>query len=185
MSSTILVTGATGTIGRILVEQLTEAKAPFRVFVRKGEDAEHFRRRGVDAFVGDFADPESVRPAVEWADKVFLLSAAHPRQGEWQGNVVEEARRAGVAHVVKLSASCAGPDCPAPIKRWHHVTEDHLVRSGLTYTFLRPNGFMQNSTKWARTIRTKGEFYMPVGEARISQVDARDIAAVAAAVLTS
>jgi uncharacterized protein YbjT (DUF2867 family) len=185
MSSTILITGATGTIGRLLVGQLEEAGVPFRVFVRRQEDAEHFRLRGVRAFVGDFAEPSTLRPALEGVDKLFLLSAATPRSPELQGNAVEEARRAGVSHLVKLSASCAGADCPAPIKRWHHATEAHIVRSGLTYTFLRPNGFMQNTLKWARTIRTKGEFYMPVGGARSSQIDARDIAAVAAAVLTS
>lgn len=185
MNGTILITGATGTIGSLLVERLAGAGVPFNVFVRRRDEAERFERCGIRAFVGDFTAPHTLGPALKGVDKLFLLSAAHPRQGEWQGNVVEAAVRSGVKHLVKVSASCAGADCPAPIKRWHHVTEAHIRRTGVPYTFLRPNGFMQNTTKWARTIRTKGEFYMPVGDARASQVDARDIAAVAAAVLTS
>jgi uncharacterized protein YbjT (DUF2867 family) len=184
MNKKILVTGATGTIGSFLVERLTALSVRIQVLVRSRQQAETFAARGIDSFIGDFAHKETLAPALVGVEKLFLLSAANPRQVEWQGNMIEAARLAGVQHIVKLSASCAGPALRLPIKRWHYETEEQLKNSGVPYTFLRPNCFMQNSLHWARTIREKGLFYMPVGDARVSQVDARDIAAVAAAVLT-
>lgn len=184
MNKKILVTGVTGTIGSFLVEQLAAQGAQMQVLVRSREQAEAFAARGIDAFIGDFAQKETLAPALEGVEKLFLLSAANPRQVEWQGNMIEAARSAGVEHIIKLSASCAGPFPHLPIKRWHYETEEQLKQSGVPYTFLRPNCFMQNSLHWARTIIEKGAFYLPVGDAKVSQVDARDIAAVSAAVLT-
>jgi uncharacterized protein YbjT (DUF2867 family) len=184
MNKKILITGATGTIGNFLIERLSALGAQMQVLVRSRQQAEAFAARGIDSFIGDFAQPETLAPALAGVEKLFLLSAANPRQVEWQGNMIEAARGAGVPHIVKLSASCAGPFPHLPIKRWHYETEEQLKDSGVPYTFLRPNCFMQNSLHWARTIREKGVFYLPVGDAKVSQVDARDIAAAAAAVLT-
>jgi uncharacterized protein YbjT (DUF2867 family) len=184
MNKKILVTGATGTVGSFLIERLTALGARMQVLARSRQQAENFAARHIDAFIGDFAHKPTLVPALAGVEKLFLLSAANPRQVEWQGNMIEAARRAGVRHIVKLSASRASPDLRLPIKRWHYETEQQLKNSGVPYTFLRPNCFMQNSLHWARTIREKGLFYLPVGDARVSQVDARDIAAVAAAVLT-
>ena len=184
LNKKILVTGVTGTIGSYLVEKLTALGAQMEVFVRSPQQAEAFAARGINSFIGDFAHKETLAPALEGVEKLFLLSAANPQQVEWQGNMIEAARRAGVQHIVKLSASCAGPFPHLPIKRWHYETEEQLKECGVPYTFLRPNCFMQNSLHWARTIREKGVFYLPVGDAKVSQVDARDIAAASAAVLT-
>jgi uncharacterized protein YbjT (DUF2867 family) len=185
MSERILITGATGTNGNFLVESLAAQEAELQVMTRSRESAEEFAARGIKTFIGDFDLPETLPPALEGVDKVFLLSAADPRQVEMQGNMIEAAQAAGVRHLVKLSASCAGPDLPTPIKRWHYETEQQIINSGIPYTFLRPNCFMQNTLKWARTIKNEGLFYMPIEDAVVSQNDARDIAAVAAAVLTS
>ena len=185
MSERILITGATGTNGNFLVESLAAQEAELQVMTRSRESAEEFVARGIKTFIGDFDLPETLPPALEGVDKVFLLSAADPRQVEMQGNMIQAAQAAGVRHLVKLSASCAGPDLPTPIKRWHFETEQQIINSGIPYTFLRPNCFMQNTLKWARTIKNEGLFYMPIEDAVVSQNDARDIAAVAAAVLTS
>ena len=185
MTPKILLTGATGTIGGFLVERLVAAGGSgVRVLLRDEGKAPALRGLGLKTYVGDFHKAETLPPALAGVDRLFLLSAADPRQVEMQGCVVEAARRAGVRHIVKLSASCAGPDLPTPIKRWHYATEQQIVRSGIPYTFLRPNCFMQNMLKWSRSIREQGYFRMPIGDALVSQVDARDIAAVAAAVLT-
>lgn len=184
MSERILVTGATGAIGSILVERLAAQGEELQVLVRSSEKAGALEGRGIKTFIGDFELPETLPPALEGVDKLFLLSAANPRQVQLQGNMIEAAQAAGVRHLVKLSASCAGPDLPTPIKRWHYETEQQIIRSGIPYTFLRPNCFMQNTLKWARTIREKGLFYMPIEDAVVSQVDVRDISAVAAAVLS-
>jgi uncharacterized protein YbjT (DUF2867 family) len=183
----ILVTGATGKIGSFLVDKLAALGARMRVLVRSREQAESFAARRIETVLGDFSQKETLPPALEGVEKLFLLSAASPRQVEWQGNMVKAAQRAGVQHIVKLSAGSARPDMPhlpLPIKRWHYETEQEIRHSGVQYTFLRPNCFMQNSLNWQRTIREQGLFYMPVGDAKVSQIDARDIAAVGAAVLT-
>lgn len=184
MSEKILVTGATGTIGSFLVDQLVAQKQELRVLTRSSESAREFSSRGVRAFLGDFDEPETLLPALAGVEKLFLLSGASQRQVELQGNMIDAACKAGVQRLIKLSASCASPNMPTPIKRWHYETEQQIIRSGIPYTFLRPNCFMQNTLKWASTIRDKGIFYMPIEDAVVSQVDARDIAAVAAAVLS-
>ncbi|HZN09557.1 MAG TPA: SDR family oxidoreductase [Pyrinomonadaceae bacterium] len=185
MFERILITGATGSIGGFLVEQLIAQEKDIQLLTRSHDKAREFRARGIRTFVGDFDAPATLYPALAGADKLFLLSGADPRQVEQQGNMIKAAQGMGVRHIVKLSASCAGPDLPTPIKRWHYETEQQIIRSGISYTFLRPNCFMQNTLKWVRTIRDKGVFYMPIEDARVSQVDVRDIAAVAAVVLTS
>ncbi|HEX6043752.1 MAG TPA: SDR family oxidoreductase [Pyrinomonadaceae bacterium] len=185
MNDRILITGATGQIGSFLVEQLLAQDKEPQLLTRSHFKARDFRERGIRTFVGDFDAPETLYPPLGGVDKLFLLSEADPRQVELQGNMIEAARQMGVRHIVKLSASCAGPDLPTPIKRWHYATEQHIISTGIPYTFLRPNCFMQNTLKWARTIREKDLFYMPIEDAVVSQVDVRDIAAVAAVVLTS
>lgn len=184
MTERIMLTGATGTIGSFLVERLAAQGRDIQVLTRSPEKARTFALRGIRTFVGDLASPETLTPALNGIKKLFLLSGADPRQVELQGNLIKAAQAAGVSHLVKLSASCAGPDLPTPIKRWHYETEQEIIRSGIPHTFLRPNCFMQNTLKWVRTIRDKRLFYMPIEDAVVSQVDARDIAAVAAAVLT-
>src|SRR5438067_1583502 len=133
MTHKILLTGATGTIGGFLVECLAGRSGEVRVLARGEEKARPLRNRGFEAFVGDFDKPETLPPALEGVEKLFLLSAADPRQVEMQGRVVEAARRAGVRHLVKLSASRAAPNLPTPIKRWHYETEQRIERSGIPH----------------------------------------------------
>lgn len=185
MSERILITGATGAIGSFLTDLLIAEDKKVQLMTRSPERARAFKARGIRTFVGDFAAPETLLPALAGVEKLFLLSGADPQQVQLQGNMIEAARKSDIRHLVKLSASCAGPDLPTPIKRWHYETEQQIIRSGLPYTFLRPNCFMQNTVKWARTIRDKGIFYMPIEDAVVSQIDVRDIAAVAAVVLSS
>lgn len=185
MNERVLITGATGAIGSFLVELLIAEDKELHLLTRSHEKARDLRARGIKTFVGDFDAPATLYPPLAGVEKLFLLSEANPRQVEWQNNMIKAAADMGVRHLVKLSASCAGPDLPTPIKRWHYETEQQIIHSGIPYTFLRPNCFMQNTLKWVRTIRDKGLFYMPIEDAVVSQVDVRDIAAVAAVVLSS
>ena len=93
------------------------------------------------------------------------------------------AKRAGVRRIVKMSAIKAAPDAPTTIRRWHGAIEQRINRSGIAYTHLWPNAFMQNFRRFAPLIRERGEFYAPVGDARISLVEIEDVAAVTAAAL--
>jgi uncharacterized protein YbjT (DUF2867 family) len=185
MAQTILVTGATGNVGRFLVEKLAAANIQARALVRSREKAQNIEKLGLEAIIGDLDKPETLRPALEGIEKVFLLSAPDARQAELQGNLVREARRAGASHIVKLSAIGVGGELDAlALGRLHRETEEEIERSGIGYTHLRPNGFMQNTFMFAATIKSQGAFYAPLGDAKVSYVDARDVASVAFSTLT-
>lgn len=182
----ILVSGATGNNGMELVRQLREMGAPVRALVRKNDDkAETLRQQGAEIAIGDLGDPASLDKALAGVDQVFVLSSFDPRQVEWQGNLVEAARRAGVARLVKLSVLGADPNHPvARMLRWHGETEKQIEASGLSWTHLRPNSYFQNAFWFAGVSATGGSIYAPMGDLELSAVDTRDIASVAARVLT-
>ena len=181
----ILVTGATGTVGSTLVEKLAAAKVPARALVRSPEKAAPIERLGLETTLGDLEKPETLRAALSGIEKVFLLSAPEERQAELQSNLIQAAKSAGVRHIVKLSAIGVGSGLESiSLGRLHRKTEEEIERSGIAYTHLRPNGFMQNSFMFAHTIRAQGAFYAPLGDARVSYVDARDVSAVAFRALT-
>jgi uncharacterized protein YbjT (DUF2867 family) len=181
----ILVTGATGTIGSVLVEKLAAAKVPARALVRNSEKAARIEQLGLETSLGDLEQPDTLRAALDGIEKVFLLSAPEQRQAELQSNLIQAAKSAEVRHIVKLSAIGVGSGLESiSLGRLHRQTEEEIERSGIAYTHLRPNGFMQNSFMFANTIRTQNAFYAPLGDARVSYVDARDVSAVAFRTLT-
>ena len=179
----ILVTGASCNAGGSVLKEVIKANAPFRAMYRSPEDAA--RVADVPAVVADFADKTSLGRALEGVDTVYLVCAPVRELVELEGNMVDACREAGVRHVVLNSALGAG-DYPKSFPSWHRKVEDKLKASGLEYTILRPNSFMQNIlTYYAPTITAQGAFYAAMGKARTSFVDVRDLAAVAAKVLTS
>lgn len=176
----ILVTGATGNIGKHVVAGLRERGAAFRVFTRDPRRARE-SLGDVEIVEGDYDRPQTLKAAMEGVDHVFLLSPGSPRQVTWEGAVVEAARRAGAAHVVKQSVFGAALDSPSVLVRWHAEAERLVESSGLGWTFLRPTLFMQMATALQAP---DGGIYSTVGDARIAFVDTRDIAAVAVEALT-
>ena len=182
MSAT-LVTGASGQIGGALVEELVRRGAQTRAMVRTEERATGLAARGVDAVVADFERPESLPEALDGVDRVFLMSRDGPKQPMMEGALIEAATRAGVERIVKLSASGAGPDNPVALMRRHAQAERTLEDSGLEYTVLRPQLYMQNFLRFGPSIAAEGRFTAPMGERRFALVDVRDVARVAAAAL--
>ena len=180
----ILLTGATGTTGSATVALLRETKRPFRIMSR---DAARARRQfgdDLDYVEGDFARPASLDAAFDGIACLSLLCAFSEAMVELELNAVEAARRAGVRHIVKMSAIKAAPDAPTTIRRWHGVIERRIDESGIARTHLWPNAFMQNFRRFAPAIKERGEFYAPLGDARVSLVDIEDVAAVTVAALT-
>ncbi len=180
----ILVTGATGKTGADVVRGLAIVGAGVRALVRDAAKAPALRRPGVEVVVGDLEKPDSLRAALVGVDRVFLCSAADPRQVELQGNLVRAAKEAGVQHVVKLSALGTSLDSPVPFARWHAETEKQLIAAGIPWTFLRPHYFMQNVLGFAAAIKARGSLSLPLKSAKFSLVDTRDVAAVAVETLT-
>jgi uncharacterized protein YbjT (DUF2867 family) len=183
-SGPILVTGATGANGSELIRQLCDAGVPVRAMVHNRARANSIEGPGVDIVEGDFARPETLDAALEGIEKAFLVPPFEPRHVELTGKFIEAARRSGTRHIVKLSALGTALDASFAIGRWHAQSERQLEASGIAYTHLRPNGFMQNIFAVAPLIAGQGVFYQPAEDAKISQVDIRDIAAVAVKTLT-
>jgi len=181
----ILILGATGLVGGATVRQLTALGVPVRALVRSPEKAAAVAAPGVETVLGDLAQPASLDAALRGMRRALLISPHHPRQVELQGNFVEAARRASAVHVVKLSGLGTALDSPLQSGRWHAQTEKHLEDSGLPFTHLRPLFFMQNILRSAPAIATHGVLAAAIQEGRVAMVDARDVAAVAVAALTT
>ncbi len=180
----ILVTGGTGTVGRSLLAHLSEKGAKVRALVRDPGRASKQVLKGVEWCRGDLEKPETLPPALEGCDHVFLLSSPDPSQVAWQGNLIEAAKAAGTnPHFVKLSAIAAALDAPYRMGRWHAQTERHLEDAGLPWTHLRPAGFMQNFLMLAPVIAAEGILPQPTGDGKAAYIDARDVAEVASVVL--
>jgi len=173
----ILVTGASGTVGSEVVKALGGRSAGVRAGYRTRPQNVP---AGVESVKLDYERPDTIRPALQGVDTLFLLSnTVDPER-----KVVDEAKRAGVKRIVKLSVIGAAEE-GFTFARWHRAVEKYIEASGLGWTFLRPNGFMQNVvTYMGETIRSQSAIYSPAGNAAASHVDARDVGAVGARVLT-
>jgi uncharacterized protein YbjT (DUF2867 family) len=181
----ILITGATGTTGREVVGELQRLGASgVRAVVRDPARASFVRDAGFETVEGDFDRPETLDAALEGVERALLLTPPSPLTYVYQRDFIEAAKRAGVRRVVKLSAVGADADAPEGFGKWHGQAEEFLKASGLGWTILRPNFFMQNLLGQAHAIATQGAIYQPGGDARASLIDARDIASVAARALT-
>ena len=180
----ICVTGAGGTVGREVIKQLESGKAPFRAAYFSNEKAEAARAKGINAVILDYNRPESLRAAFQGCDQLFLLGPNVLNQSELERNAVEAAKAAGVRHIVKQSVIGASEESYS-LAKVHRPGEKAIESSGLAWTFLRPNSFMQNVTTFmGKTIKAEGAFYSASGDATISHVDVRDIAAVVVKSLT-
>ena len=179
----ILVTGATGTNGREILRALAAARVPAKAMVRSAYDVSDLPP-GMVPIEGDFDDEASLARALAGIERAFLLTPSTEHAEEQQKRFVSAAVNAGVRHIVKLSQFAAASDSPVRFLRYHAAVEEVIKASGLDWTFLRPNLFMQGLLQFAVMIRDKQMFTAPIGDARVSVVDVRDNAAVAAAALT-
>jgi len=177
----ILVTGATGTVGRHLVLELKTARLPFRVLTRDPARA-HALLGPAEFSVGDLSRPETFPAALSGVDAAFILSPLDPGLAAWEAGFARAAKTAGVKRLVKLSALGADPRSAAAIPRWHGDAEEEVRRAGVPCAILRPAAFYQNLLHSADSIR-RGTLAAPLGDARVAMIDARDVAAAAAAAL--
>ena len=180
----ILVIGATGTNGREVVQRLARSGQAVRAMVRNADKPGDLAMPGVEIVSGNLDDAASLERAAEGIDHAFLLLPVSPKDVEWTGQFVDAVKRAGTPHVVKFSAMGADSKSPAELLRHHGESDELLAVSGLPHTILQPNSFYQNMFWSAATIKDHGAFYLPMGDARQSQLDVRDIAAVAVKALT-
>jgi uncharacterized protein YbjT (DUF2867 family) len=178
----ILVTGATGNVGRRVVTELTNRGAAVRAFVRDPAKAAEVLLPDVEVVVGDFSDPGSVIKALIGVERVFLTSANGPDEVVHETAVIDAAAEASMPLLVKLSALGAQAGSPLPGLDWHGRIERHLRKIGLPVVVLQSNLFMSNLLASADAI-AGGTMPAPAGNGKVSYVDPGDVAAVAAAVL--
>jgi uncharacterized protein YbjT (DUF2867 family) len=183
MMKKMLVTGATGNVGSLVVRELQGRGISVRAFVRDPDKAAAMLDDGVELVFGDFSNPESVRRALEGVEGVFLACANDPRQVEYETGVIDAARQAGVMRIVKLSALGAEIGSPIAFWDWHGRIEEHLRASGVRFVVLRPTFNMTNLIGSAEAVRHTGSLFAPADGARVAMIDPRDIAAVAAIAL--
>ena len=176
----ILVTGATGHVGRELVPQLLLGGRAVRVLVRDPRKVAALDA-SVQRAVGDLDCPETLGPALEGVEAVCLVTFTT----EQDAAMLAAARQAGVRRIVKLSTLEAS-QAVGKIGQWSRERERLVEASGLEWTFLRPGMFMTNSLDWwGEAIRGQGAVYFPGGKTgRVAPIDPADVAAVAALALT-
>lgn len=185
MSRKILVSGAPGTVGTELVRLLSQKGVEVRALVHHIEKSGEVSLPGVEIVEGDLTDRASMSRALKGIDTFFLASSASDTQVAVQAAAIEAAKKAGTGRIVKLSAYGADKNSPVPFFEWHGETEATLGEAGIAYTLIQPFLYMQTLLMNIPTILGKGAIFNCGGGGHIPVVDARDAAAVAAAVLTS
>jgi uncharacterized protein YbjT (DUF2867 family) len=179
--TTVLVTGATGNTGSGLIPTLLKSGINVRAFVRDDAKAQALKDAGAEIIIGDLDQPETIAPAVEGVDKIYLLTWNGPTQAQQVENVLKAARQSGNPHIVRHSMW--GSEKSRIIQQGVQA-EKAVMSSGLPWTLLKPTFFMQNTMMAAQTIASGGVIYWDVGDGKIGMIDVRDIVEVAAAVLT-
>ncbi|MFE8916591.1 NAD(P)H-binding protein [Streptomyces globisporus] len=177
----ILVTGATGAVGRE-VAGLLAAAGPVRILARRPERLT-VRGDGVEVVEGAYGDRPALDRALRGVNSVFLVTNSPSEPDDER--VAGAAAAAGVRHLVKLSMMAVEePGANDFITRRQRQNEEAVRESGIPWTFVRPRTFMSNTLSWAPGIRSTGVVRALYGDAPVACVDPRDVAAVAVAVLT-
>src|SRR5258708_17827292 len=178
----ILVTGASGTVGKAVLKEVARSGAKPRALHRRADGASK-APAGTSAVIADFAKKDTLAAAVGDVESVYLGCSPVADLVQLESNMIEASVAAGVRHIVLSSAHGAG-DYTKSFPSWHRKVEDKLKGAGISFTILRPNSFHQNVlTYFAPSIRAQGAFYSSMGNARTSFLDVRDIAVVAAKTL--
>ena len=183
----VLVTGATGLSGSIVIKEFARQRIPVRALVRSREKARQWEGDvHVEIVEGDMLDAGRLGPVLEGIDRVLLISSSNERMVDTQCTFIDACKRAGVPHVIKFSGeeSQIGFD-PKQFRytREHGEIETYLENAGLLWTHLRPSQFMQVYLREAATISSRGELLLPLEEIEMSPVDLEDVAKVAVALL--
>jgi uncharacterized protein YbjT (DUF2867 family) len=178
MSNTILITAASGNIGRALVQQLNADGAQVIAGSSSGKSVDGVPSRHVD-----FEDVAVLQAAFSGVDTLFLLLPLVSNKLTLAKNAIAAAKAAGVKHIVRSSGAGADPVAGFALPRLQGEIDQMVIDSGVSYTLVRPATFMQNFATYYAGMIKDGALYLPQGDGRVSYIDVRDIAAVNAAIL--
>jgi uncharacterized protein YbjT (DUF2867 family) len=177
----ILVTAATGQVGNAALHAVAAGRTEARALVR--DPSAFAAPQGVQVVQGDFDDDTSLAKALEGVDVMLLAGRDSPESVSRHRRVLAQARRAGVRHLVKLSAIGASAESSVALMREHHEIDEEVRNGPANWTFLKPHLFMQNLLRAADAVRREGKLAAPMKHDRFPLVDTRDVGAAAAAVL--
>ncbi|MEE1751791.1 SDR family oxidoreductase [Streptomyces sp. SP18CS02] len=183
----IVVTGATGRLGRLVIDSLLAQGVPaagIAAVVRDKEKGADLAADGVELRIADYDHPETLAGAFEAGDRVLLISGSEVgRRVPQHAAVIDAAKAAGVAQLA-YTGVLGGPDADFQLAAEHKATEQLIIDSGLPYTFLRNGWYTENYTDHLAPVLEHGAVVANAGEGRVASATRADYAAAAAAVLT-
>ena len=182
MGSNILVTGASGKVGSAVVRHLAGLGVAARLGVRN-LDLKNEIPEKMQPVAFDYEEPDLMRAALTDVNTLFLMTPPDNRQVDWATRAIDHAVDAGVERVVRLSVAAAPVVPGIQIGRWHRTVERYLMASGLDWTVIRPVPYMQNFLGLFPR-RNGTEYYLPLGQGKVSYIDAEDVGAFCAWALT-
>lgn len=176
----ILLTGVTGRIGSSAARYLNDQGIPFRALARDPKKVTSLAAAHSNVVQADLLECESLANAMSGITAALLVTPNSETQLEMEQNFARAAVEAGVTHIVKISSLEAIEGATAPFPKIHLASEAFIRSLGVRHTMLRPNFFMQNLLMHAQAIAHTNSFTLPLGDARIAMIDARDVGIVAA-----
>lgn len=190
MGTRILVTGASGLSGKIILNEFIKQNIPLRILVRDKEKVKHLLpHQNLEVFEGDLLKPETYRNALIGIDRALVISSAVERMTETQQTFIDTAKANGVPHIIKFSGSDSGIGFLSHkfiAQKEHEDIEDYLINAGVNWTIIRPSQFMQMYLPNAPTgvDLSTGALTLPIKNGKLSPVDIDDVARVCVKLLT-
>ena len=180
----ILITGATGKTGSATAKSLGEKGERFRALIRNEEKKEGLESLGGEVVIGSIENTDVVNQSMQGVKTVLVLLPNSESQLALEKQLVDSAKQAGVERIVKMSSIEATPDATSPIPKLHLESEEYIKQSGLAWTMIKPNFYMQNLLASAGTIKDQGKIFLPMGEGKTGMIDTTDVGKVLAKVLS-
>jgi|TARA_B100001094_G_scaffold324518_1_gene377232 uncharacterized protein YbjT (DUF2867 family) len=180
----ILLTGATGKTGSATAKALNERGIKFRALIRNEEKREGIESLGGEVIIGSIENKEAVDQSMVDIETALILLPNSENQLSLEKQLVDSAKQAGANRIVKMSSIEATPDATSPIPRLHLESEEYIKQSGLNWTMVKPNFYMQNLLASAATIKDQGKIFLPMGEGKTGMIDTTDVGKVLAKVLS-
>src|ERR1700756_3740843 len=182
--TTVLVTGATGTVSTALRKELKGRPGiKVRALVHDPAKVEALEKDGYDVAFGDLEELDTLADAFDGVDILWLLTPAPAREPSMGSNAGAAAKRAKIKHIVRNSAIKAAHDAPNRNGRLHALVEESVKASSIPWTILRPHYYMHNLLSSAASVASDGVLYMNMGDAPVGMIDARDVGVFAARVI--
>jgi len=172
----LLLTGATGAAGSFIASEFVRHQVPVRFLVRDKAKARLLDNiPAVELMEGDMSNRSSLGAALDGVDRALMISASTMDMVETQSTFIDASKAAGVRHIIKFSGLDARPETTFPFGRMHKDIEQYLEASGLSWTHLRPTGFMQEYLRETPSIVNEGALYLALGETKLNPIDLADV----------